>query len=58
VAFAPPRASRQAEPRIEVSIGRVEVRAVLAAPPVQPTPERASPALSLDDYLRGRDSGG
>jgi hypothetical protein len=47
-----------AEPVVHVTIGRVEVRAVLpGAPPARPaqTPPRKS---SLEDYLRGRKGGG
>jgi hypothetical protein len=42
---------------IRVTIGRIEVRAVMQQPPI---PERAAtpiPGLSLDDYLRSRDGG-
>lgn len=45
-------------PTIRVSIGRVEVR--LLAPPAPPSPSPLSqrkPAISLDDYLRGRHGG-
>lgn len=45
-----------APPRIEVNIGRVEVRAVYA--PASPGPARKPPSLpttSLDDYLKQRD---
>lgn len=45
-----------APPRIEVNIGRVEVRAVYA--PASPAPARKPPSLpttSLDDYLKQRD---
>jgi len=45
-----------APPRIEVTIGRVEVRAVYAPP--SPGPARKPPSLpttSLDDYLKQRD---
>lgn len=45
-----------AAPSVQVSIGRVEVRAVFPAPTVRrPGPARSRPAMSLDDYLsRGR----
>jgi hypothetical protein len=54
-----PRPQHTAEtPSIQVTIGRVEVRAV--AP--QPQPSRQKPAqarmMSLDEYLRQRASGG
>ncbi len=43
----------RAEPPIQVTIGRVEVRAVMpSAPPVRPRPKIQT--LSLDDYLHGR----
>lgn len=45
-----PRAS--AAPAIQVSIGRVEVRAVFPAASVRrPAPARSRPTMSLDDYL-------
>jgi hypothetical protein len=50
---APPPAA--AEPVIQVTIGRVEVRA--AAPPASPPPPRPAPApprMTLDEYLRAR----
>lgn len=46
------------EPTIKVSIGRIEVRAVME--PVQTPPLRkvtVKPKLSLDDYLKQRDGG-
>lgn len=45
-------------PRVQVSIGRVEVRAVFAPPPAAPPRPRPAPAMSLDDYLKQRDGGG
>jgi hypothetical protein len=46
-------------PTIRVTIGRVEVRAVLqGTPPPQPAAARRGPALSLDDYLARRNGGG
>lgn len=39
---------------VEVNIGRVEVSAVLAAPPSPPRPAPAAPRVGLDDYLRAR----
>lgn len=49
-----PRASTrvESEPVIHVTIGRIEVRAV--APPRGAEKERASPVMSLEDYLRTR----
>jgi len=75
---APPAATGESRPRrepeptpdvVHVSIGRVEVRATLAAPAQQPTqkpgpptsttepspsPREQSPQLDLSAYLRGR----
>jgi hypothetical protein len=51
-------ASPPGTPTIRVSIGRVEVR--LVAPPAPPSPSPPSqpkPAMSLDEYLRGRHGG-
>lgn len=46
-------------PSVQVTIGRVDVRAVMPpAPPAPPTPPaRRTPALSLDDYLKRRNEG-
>ena len=44
-------------PPIEVTIGRVEVRAVAAAPS-NPRSQRAAPRLSLSQYLSDRNGGG
>lgn len=38
---------------VQVTIGRVEIRATMASPPVRKTPPR-SPAMSLDEYLKQR----
>ena len=43
-------------PTIQVTIGRIEIRATPPAAPV-PKPRPASPTLSLDDYLRQRNEG-
>lgn len=47
--------SRAVPPRVQVTIGRLEIRAITAQPP---TPSRRAlpraPALSLDDYLAAR----
>jgi hypothetical protein len=51
----PPRAAApppSPETTIEVTIGRVEVRA--AAPPAKHRPSTASPVMSLEEYLQGR----
>ena len=46
-------------PEIHVSIGRIEVRAVIAPVAATPSPRRAAtgPALSLEAYLRERQEG-
>ena len=59
---APPRrAQLDDEPAhtINVTIGRLEVRATQAPPPPAPKEERAGPpVMSLDEYLRQRRDGG
>lgn len=45
-------------PTIHVTIGRVEVRATQSASPSSPKSRPTRPAMSLDDYLRRRGSGG
>jgi hypothetical protein len=53
---APREESTQPPPTIEVTIGRIEVRAV--TPPAPPPRQRHEPPrMSLDDYLRARDGG-
>ena len=49
----------QTPPVIRISIGRVEVRAVMAPPalPLPRPPARSGPSLSLEDYLKGREEG-
>jgi hypothetical protein len=43
---------------IQVSIGKVEVRAVVSNPPAaRPQPPKSRPSVSLDDYLNGRNRG-
>jgi hypothetical protein len=45
-------------PSIEVTIGRVEVRAILPPSPAPPTPtRRKSPILPLDEYLKAHNEG-
>lgn len=46
-------------PNIRVTIGRVEVRAIMPPEPKAPPakPSRPGPALSLDDYLKQRNEG-
>jgi hypothetical protein len=39
-------------PSIQVTIGRVEVRAISTPPPAAPRASRKEPRLSLDDYLK------
>jgi hypothetical protein len=53
IATTEPVKPPQPTPTIQVTIGRIEVRATPAAP-VQPKPRPASPAMSLDEYLRQR----
>lgn len=45
-------------PRVEITIGRVEVRAVYAPPPPVERKTSAKPMTSLDDYLKQRDKAG
>lgn len=51
-----PRARGAEAPTIQVTIGRIEVRATPPPAPV-PKPRPASPTMSLDDYLRQRNEG-
>ena len=55
---AAPEAS---EPAIQVTIGRVDVRAITPPPPMPPVlrtaPARPGPKLSLDDYLKQHNGG-
>jgi hypothetical protein len=48
------RRAQKSEPVIHVTIGRVEVRAVAASTSDSTRPERPSPVMSLDEYLRTR----
>ena len=48
---------RPEPPAVRITIGRVEVRAVPANPPAARPGRRASPKLSLEDYLRPRAGG-
>jgi len=53
-----PEEARNTEPTIVVRIGRVDVRAVQAAPPPAPPPRPRPPAgPSLAEHLRARDRG-
>ncbi len=49
-----PRAAARELPPIEVTIGRIEVRAVTGAPSAPRGTTTAAPKLSLDQYLRDR----
>jgi hypothetical protein len=50
--------AKESAPVVRISIGRVEVRAVLpTAPAPRPAPARPRPGLSLDDYLKEREGG-
>jgi hypothetical protein len=59
----PPPASGASEeggaagPVIQVTIGRIEVRAVTPPAPARSAPARPSPAPSLDEYLKRRNGG-
>jgi hypothetical protein len=50
-------AAVNAEPTIQVTIGRVEVRATHPAPPVTSRERRTPAAMSLEEYLRRRADG-
>jgi hypothetical protein len=53
----PIRSDNQPQPTVQVTIGRIEVRAVQS--PQSPTrPRPKTPVLSLDEYLRQRSQGG
>lgn len=52
------KAEASPAPAIYVTIGRVEVRAILPAVQATQPPARSAPKLSLDDYLRSRNGGG
>lgn len=65
---APPGAGRTSQVRpgtdlavtqVQVTIGRVEVRAVYSPPPAPAAPARTrpAPAMSLEDYLKQREGG-
>lgn len=59
--MAPPHATESTgnnpAPTIQITIGRIEVRATAAATATKKIPAK-SPAMSLDDYLRQRQTGG
>ena len=51
-------ASKPPEPIVQVTIGRVEVRAIFPEPPARRSqPARARPTVSLDDYLNRSNRG-
>jgi hypothetical protein len=50
-------ASAPAVPRVQVTIGRIEIRAAQAQAPARTPPPRPAPAMSLDDYLAKREKG-
>jgi hypothetical protein len=54
----PAAMERPSAPRVEITIGRVEVRAVYAPPPPAERKTAARPMISLDDYLKQRDKAG
>jgi len=49
--------ANDASPPIQVTIGRLEIRAVTPPTPAPAERPAAAPRLSLDDYLRGRNGG-
>jgi hypothetical protein len=58
VELAGPNSSRSSDTTIRVTIGRVEVKAVVVAqPPARPRVAPRPPMLSLEDYLRQRNNG-
>ena len=54
----PPAPKPPSAPTINVTIGRVEIRAVSPAPTPQRTRPKSANVLSLEEYLRRRASGG
>ncbi|MDX6695732.1 MAG: hypothetical protein QOF02_3335 [Blastocatellia bacterium] len=58
-ALAAPAELPEPSPSINVTIGRIDVRAVMpqASVPVRAAAERPRPALSLEDYLKQREGG-
>jgi hypothetical protein len=56
---APPLVEVRDAAPIEISIGRIDVRAVVDGPPAQAKPSRAkAPMMSLDEYLARRSGRG
>jgi hypothetical protein len=56
-ALAETRVQPAAEPVINITIGRVEVRAAVSGGQPAPQPKRGAPPLSLDSYLQNRARG-
>jgi hypothetical protein len=54
--WLPGARSNPSEPAIQVTIGRIEVRAAAQQPP-PPTERSASPVMGLDEYLRQKRAG-
>lgn len=53
-----PAAQRETAPTIKITIGRVDVRAVMPERPApRPAPAARNPALSLEEYLKQRSGG-
>jgi hypothetical protein len=50
----PIRQPAEAEPTIEVHIGRIEVKPMTPSPPAAPSPRPRIPAMTLDEYRRKR----
>ena len=54
----PRAAENESSHTVQVTIGRVEVRAIFTPSAPQPPRPRPVPTLSLDEYLKQRDGGG
>jgi hypothetical protein len=52
--FPPAASPTAAPPTIQITIGRIDVRAIPPAPPPRPMRAAARPALGLDAYLKQR----
>jgi len=55
---APLVAPSETEPTIQVTIGRIEVRAETAAAPARKAKQTSSPVMGLDEYLRRKNKRG